>query len=339
MYKKLLATTKGKKFDTPPIWLMRQAGRYLPEYREVRQKAGSFLNLCYNPELASEVTLQPIKRFDFDGAVIFSDILVIPDAYGVELNYIEGKGPVLQRLESEDELNNFNLDITSKLTPVYDAIRMTKANLSEEKTLIGFTGAPWTIAYYMLEGEGKTSGIISKTHAFNMSNLLKKLINILTESVFQHLAAQIEAGADIVQIFDSWAGFVPETEFDWLVLEPAKYIASKIKKYYPETGIIYFPKGANDKYHYFAASDSIDVVSLDQFVSIEQANKLSEECIIQGNLDPIALFSEYDKLKSQVERIKSNFTNKTYIFNLGHGVLPSTPIENVEQLVKLVRDK
>lgn len=338
MKKKLLETLKGKKFETPPIWLMRQAGRYLPEYREVRKKAGSFLNLCYNPEMAAEVTIQPIKRFDFDGAVIFSDILVIPDAYGMDLEYLEGKGPVMTKLEDLSQIEEFDLEVTKNLTAVYEAIKTTKENLSQEKTLIGFCGAPWTIAYYMLEGEGKTNGVISKSHAFNRSELLEKLINILTDSVSKHLLAQIEAGADVVQIFDSWAGIVPESEFKWLVLEPAKIIASEIKKYYPEVGIIYFPKGVADKYFQFAENKDIDAVSIDQYTEVDKAAEIQKYGIIQGNLDPVALFAEADKLDFQIDRIKNNLGNYPFIFNLGHGVLPSTPIENVDRLVKRVRD-
>jgi uroporphyrinogen decarboxylase len=321
----------------PPIWIMRQAGRYLPEYLKIRSKAKNFLDFCYNPKLASEATLQPINRFNFDAAIIFSDILVIPDALGVKVDFIKDKGPILGDFEIK-KLNQKN--ISKKLNPVFEAIEITKSKLSKNKTLIGFSGSPWTLACYMIEKESSKNFEKIKKAAIKDKDFID-LIEILTNSVIEYLSLQIEAGVDVIKLFDSWAGIVPANKFEEFIINPNKKIVSALRKKYPKVPIICFPKGSGQNYYQFSQKVKPDVLAIDQNVDIFWAkerlqNELNQT--IQGNLDNFLLaFGSKFEIEKEVKKIIENFSKKPFIFNLGHGILPQTPIENVEFLLKIIR--
>lgn len=325
----------GLAVDRVPIWLMRQAGRYLEEYRKVRSTTNSFLEFCYNPEKASEVTLQPIKRFDFDASIIFSDILVIPDALGVDVSFQVGEGPVLKKITPEylDKLT-YN---EKTLYPVYEAMKIVRDKLSPEKTLIGFTGSPWTLATYMIEGGGSKDFINTKNWSYADPESFRKLIYILADSISKHAIAQIEAGANIIQLFDSWAGVVASgDEFNKWVIEPTKYIVSKIKSKYPNILITGFPRGAGVSYLDYANKTGVDAISVDYNMPIEWIAK-NVDIAIQGNLDPVLLKNNKEQALLQAGKILDTMKGRKFIFNLGHGILPETPIENVYALVESVR--
>lgn len=316
----------------PPIWLMRQAGRYLPEYRELRATAGDFLSLCYNPDWASEVTLQPIRRFDLDAAIIFSDILVIPHALGQHLEFVKGEGPKLGVLD----LAKLKFD-PNHLTPVYEALSKTRAALDPQKALIGFIGAPWTVACYMVEGQGSKTWDKVRLLAAQKPDYFQALIDTVTEASIDYLSNQIKAGANMVQIFDSWAGVLSEEAFEKWSIKPAQKIVSAIRQKHPETPIIAFPRGAGAKTAQYAKSVKPDGVSLDTSVPMDQAAELQKLCVVQGNLDPVSLLTGGDVLDREIDRRMENLSKGPYIFNLGHGVIKETPPEHVAQLVKRVR--
>lgn len=340
--KKLLETLKGKKFQTPPIWFMRQAGRYLPEYRELRSKANNFLELCYNPKLASEITLQPIRRFGFDGSIIFSDILVIPDALGVKVEFVKNEGPKLSQILEEKELKNLKIDnILKHLQPVFENISLTKSNLNKNTTLIGFAGSPWTIATYMIEGGTSKKFELVRSIAIKNPDFFQKLIDILIESISIFLNEQIKSGVEVVKLFDSWSGVLPESEFNKWVIEPHKKIVKNIRKENPQTPIIIFTKGAGTLYEKLAIEVDCDCIAIDQNISKDWACEILQnkyKKIIQGNLDNITL--AFDKERSRLETLEilNKFNNSPFIFNLGHGILPNTPIENVEEVLKTIRN-
>ncbi len=341
--KNILYLIKEKRnLAKPPIWVMRQAGRYLPEYRAIRADVKDFLDLCYNPKLASEVTLQPIRRFDFDAAIIFSDILVIPDALGVKVEFVKNEGPKLQKISTTDDLKKLRLDnILKHLQPVFETLRLTKSQLAPDKTLIGFSGAPFTLACYMIEGGGSKNFDLVKKTALQNEEFFAGLIDILTQSVAEYLIEQIKNGADVVKIFDSWAGILPENDFQKWVINPTKKIIAKVKAQFPNTPIICFPRGAGALYENFAREVKGDVFAIDQNVPKLWArdvlqNKLN--VIIQGNLDnQLLAYGSKNEIEKEVLKIRETFGEKPFIFNLGHGILQETPIENVEFLVKLVR--
>jgi uroporphyrinogen decarboxylase len=323
----------------PPIWLMRQAGRYLPEYLEVRAKMGNFLDLCYSPKFASEVTLQPIKRFDFDAAIIFSDILVIADSLGIKVDFEENIGPIVENIANEQEISKLKLDDQNeKLLKVYEAINLTRASLPQNKSLIGFAGGAWTVASYIfanndLKDKFEPACLI----AFQNPDFVEKLIEIIAEQTASHLINQIDAGCDVVQIFESWAGLLPEAEFERFIIKPTKYITSKVKSKFPNVKIIGFPRASGYLYERYIRETGIDAVSIDQYVPLEQMRKFQNEVVVQGNLSPLVLFSTKEKIKEEVLKIKNALSGKPYIFNLGHGILPKTPIENVEYMIESVR--
>jgi uroporphyrinogen decarboxylase len=323
----------------PPIWLMRQAGRYLPEYRAVRAKAGSFWTMCMDPELSVTVTLQPITRFDFDAAILFSDILVLPYALGQGVRFAEGEGPILDSFVSEDALVRDESVWREKLAPVYAAMRGTRAALQTEKTLIGFAGAPWTLAAYMLEGRGSPDQRAAKLFAYRDPAAFQRLLDLLAEIVAWHLLRQMEAGADVVQIFDSWAGGLPDKAFaDWVVA-PNKRVVELIRKIRPEAKIIGFPRATSQSgYERYAADVGVDAVSIDTATPMKWAAKtLGGRVAVQGNLDPIALIAGGGALDEAVDRILQAAENVPFIFNLGHGVLPETPLDHVARMVARVR--
>lgn len=327
---------RGLASNNVPIWLMRQAGRYLEEYRQVRNTTNSFLEFCYNPEKAAEVTLQPIRRFDFDASIIFSDILVIPDALGVDVSFQTGEGPVLGKINASG-INKLRYD-ENRLKPVYEAIKMVRHSLPSEKSLIGFAGAPWTLSTYMVEGGGSKDFHNVKSWAYSDSKSFSKLIYILADSVIEHAYAQIEAGVNIFQIFDSWAGTVASgDEFTKWVIEPTAYIVTKIKEKYPSVPIIGFPRGAGVAYVDYANKTGVDSISVDYNMPIEWIAD-NVDIAIQGNLDPMLLKNNHEGALLQANKILNIMRGHKFIFNLGHGILPETPVENVMALVKCVKE-
>lgn len=305
---------------------MRQAGRYLPEYLEIRKEIGGFVDLCMNPEMASEVTLQPIKRFDFDAAIIFSDILMVPMALGQKLWFEKGEGPRLGDLNWHD----FDADM---MQPVYNAITLTRSNLAKEKSLIGFAGAPWTLLLYSLQGRGGNDFVSARSMVYADVNKAQSLIDVLEKSIITHLSNQIKAGADVVQIFDSWAGLCPTYLQDDFLINPVKNIIIALKKAHPDITIIAFPKGFQNLTSY-TKKVGADVVGVDQFNDIDMLDK---SITTQGNLDPLALIQGGDVLEKSVMSILEKTKDRDHIFNLGHGIDKTTPIKHVEQLVRLVK--
>ena len=314
--KPLIQALSGQQPERPPFWLMRQAGRYLPEYRELRASTGGFLDLCHNPRLAAEVTLQPLQRFSMDGAILFSDILVIPEALGQKLEFREGEGPVLDALDDGKDLARLKFEgLRDRLATVYEAIERVRATLPDAAALIGFAGAPWTIATYMVEGRASR------------------------DSISLHLIAQAEAGAEAVQIFDSWAGILPKSLFERLSLIPILEIAERFKAAHPQIPFIAFPRGAGSWYPRFAASPFVDGVSVDTFLPPEWArDNIQNLCTVQGNLDPIALLTGGDVLRREAIAILEILGNGPFVFNLGHGVVKQTPPEHVGELARLIKN-
>ncbi|HUD50350.1 uroporphyrinogen decarboxylase [Parvibaculum sp.] len=337
--KRLIRALKGMSVDQTPIWLMRQAGRYLPEYKKTRAEAGSFLDLCYNPDLAEEVTLQPIRRYGFDAAILFSDILVIPDALGQTVSFREGEGPVLDpitRLEQLDELDTGS--VLERLQPVYETVRRLKASLPAETALIGFAGAPWTVATYMVGGRTSSDQAAAKLWAYRAPEAFQKLIDILTEATILHLTAQVEAGAEIVQIFDTWAGSLPEAQFRTYSIAPTKKIIHGLRAKFPGLPVIGFPRGAGALAIDYVRSTEISGVSLDTGMSPAWArDNLQTLACLQGNLDPLLLVAGGAEMREAATRILKALSHGPFIFNLGHGIVPQTPPDHVAELVEFIR--
>lgn len=330
----------GHRSARTPIWLMRQAGRYLPEYRAVRAKAGSFLDLCYAPALAAEVTLQPIRRFDFDAAIIFSDILVVPQALGMALRFEEGEGPRLDPVRDVRGVAALGLDrFEAILAPVYEAIGRVREALPRDKTLIGFAGAPWTLAAYAVEGQATREFQTARLWALKDPQGFGQFMDLLTEAVARHLIAQLRAGADAVQIFDSWAGVLSPELFGSWVIASTQLIVAKVREAMPHARIIGFPRGAGAHYARFAVETGVNGVSLDTTVVPEwAAAQIPASVTVQGNLDPLALVAGGAALERETRRILSAFRGRAHIFNLGHGIVPETPPEHVAEVVRLVRE-
>ncbi len=323
----------------PPIWLMRQAGRYLPEYRETRAEAGSFLDLCYNPRLAVEVALQPLRRFDLDAAILFSDILVIPDGLGQPVRFDEGVGPVLMRLEDTADFAPLSLErMRAHLAPVYETVDRLRAELPRDVSLIGFSGAPWTIATYMLEGRSSREFTLGKYWAYARPEDFRVLVEILVEAVTAHLSAQVEAGADVLQLFDSWAGVLDDWGFRTWVEAPIRAIVGKLKARHPKVPVILFARGAGARFAGLAARTGVDAVALDCTVPLAWAREtVQSETVIQGNLDPAILRIGGPAMERAVADILAAWASGRFIFNLGHGILPDTPPQHVAALVRQVR--
>ncbi len=336
--KKLLNVLNGGVETVPPIWLMRQAGRYLPEYREVRKQAGSFLDLCYNTELAIEVTLQPIRRFGFDASILFSDILVIPHAMGRKVEFQEGEGPVLEPIDAAgiDALEVSG--IVEHLKPVIGTVSGLRGELPDETTLIGFCGAPWTVATYMIAGYGTSDQAPARIFALSQPEVFQRLIDKLVEASSAYLIAQLKAGADVVQIFDSWAGILGGDQFQQWCVDPVAQIVKNVRSNVPDAKIIGFPKGSGNKYFGYRKATGINCLGLDWSVPMAQAQELQSHGAVQGLLDPLRLIAGGDSLKSGIDDILDNLGSGPLVFNLGHGITPLTPIENVELLMKHVRD-
>lgn len=318
---------------------MRQAGRYLPEYRKIRAGTGGFLELCYTPELAAEVTLQPIRRFGFDAAIIFSDILVVPHALGQTVEFRENEGPVLEPVRSVTDLKKLSADgFLGRLEKVYQAVRMVKSELAPETALIGFAGAPWTVATYMVEGRSSRDYAEVKGWALRAPDEFSGLIDLLVDATADHLIAQADAGVDAVQIFDSWSGIVPAGLFEQLCRQPVREIAKRVKAAHPELPVIVFPRGSGLQYSRFSRILEIDALSLDSSIPPAwAARELQLSVAVQGNLDPIALLEGGAAMEREVSQIMKELSKGPFVFNLGHGILPSTPPEHVARLIELVR--
>ena len=337
--RRLLRVFGGEPLAPAPIWLMRQAGRYLPEYRALRAKAGSFLDLCYTPELAAEVTLQPIRRFGFDAAILFADILVVPDALGQSVRFLEGEGPRLEAIRSEADLARLNANATRpKFACVFETVARVRQGLPHETALIGFCGAPWTVATYMVGGQGSADQADTRLWAYREPQAFQRLIDLLAEVSVDYLAGQIEAGADVVQIFDSWAGSLPDDQFHRWVVEPTKRMVARLKERHPTVPVIGFPRGAGIRVRLYADETGVDGVSCDTAMPLDfAARELAGRKVVQGNLDPLLLVTGGPALDKRVDEILGALSHQPFIFNLGHGIVPQTPPENVARLVELVR--
>lgn len=335
--RKLLAALRGEKAAVPPIWLMRQAGRYLPEYRELRAQKGGFLELAYDSDAATEITLQPIRRFGFDGAILFSDILVVPHAMGQDLWFEAGEGPRLAPRLAEADWRDFT-PMPQRLDPVYETVRKVRASLPDETTFLGFAGSPWTVATYMVAGQGSKDHAEARAMAYADPARFGALIDAIVATTTDYLSKQIEAGVDAVQLFDSWAGSLSPAQFEKWVIAPNAAIITALKARHPDTPIIGFPKGAGGKLPAYARETGADAIGLDETVDPAWAHAaLPEGLPVQGNLDPLALVAGGEALESAVARILAAFADRPHIFNLGHGIVPHTPIAHVEKLLSLVR--
>lgn len=337
--KSFLRALNGDVVTPPPCWLMRQAGRYLPEYRQVRSDVKTFLELCYTPAKAAEVTLQPLRRYGFDAAILFSDILVVPDALGQNVAFREGEGPCLTPIRSAADLDKLSLDGFRKhLAPVFETVNLLKRDIPPTTSLIGFAGAPWTVATYMVEGHGSKEFVETKTMAYRHPDLFGKLIDLLVKATGDYLITQIDHGAEAIQLFDSWAGTLPEDQFARWVIAPTKALVERIKSERPGIPFIGFPRGAGALYQPFVEQTGVDAVSLDTGIPLDWAAKvLQPKVTLQGNLDPIMLVVGGEALDKAVDRILSICGQGPFIFNLGHGIIPPTPPENVLRLVERIR--
>ncbi len=341
MTKKIIDIFSKKLKKQNPIWLMRQAGRYLPEYRILRNKAKNFLDFCYNFEMASEATLQPLKRFNLDAAIIFSDILVIPNCLGLNVDFLENHGPYICPVQNSNQLRSSLKDLdTEKLENIYKAISIVKNELDKSKGLIGFAGGAWTIASYIVEGKLSKDLSTIKTILYKDKDFILELIDILVENISLHLIKQIEAGVDIIQIFDSWAGALKGDDYKKLIIEPNQKIVKKVKEIYPNVPIICFPRASGTNYFNFITEVDCDSIGVDQFTSMNIIKNNNNGKILQGNLDPLILLSENKSLiKYKVDQIFEEMEGESFIFNLGHGVVPNISPDMVNFLVDYVKKK
>lgn len=335
--KALLVVLKGERRDPPPIWLMRQAGRYLPEYRALRQQKGSFVDLVYDSDAAAQVTLQPLERFDLDAAILFSDILIVPFAIGQNLSFVAGEGPRLTPPLANSGLDSLT-PFLARLEPIYETVRTVKSRLDPAKTLIGFAGSPWTVATYMIAGQGSRDQGESRRLAYSDPKRFGTILKRIEKVTFDYLSGQIEAGAEAVQLFDSWAGSLAPAEFESWVIAPTARLVDRLRKEHPGIPVIGFPKGAGGKIAAYARGTGVDCVGLDETVDPAWADReLPEGLPVQGNLDPLVLVAGGKPLRLAARRILDAFVRRPHIFNLGHGILPDTPIDHVEQLLALVK--
>jgi uroporphyrinogen decarboxylase len=338
MTRKVVEALRGGTVTPPPIWMMRQAGRYLPEYRETRAKAGSFLDLCYTPDLAVEVTLQPIRRFGFDAAILFSDILVIADVLNRDVRFVEGEGPQLKPVTVGDIARLDPSRLHVHLAPVYEAVRRLRQDLPADTALLGFSGAPWTVATYMVAGHGTPDQAPARLFSYRHPEAFGVLIDTLVSMSADYLIRQIEAGADAVQIFDSWSGVLDEASFVRWCIEPMRRIIERVKAVHPHVPVIAFPKGAGSLYDRFSLESGADAIGLDWSVPWTQARHIqkSGKCV-QGNLDPMRLVAGGAALDDGIDAVLAALGGGPFVFNLGHGVTPDTPVEHVERMVARVR--
>lgn len=340
MTKTFLQALKGETLSTPPMWLMRQAGRYLPEYMATRAQSKNFLHFCYSPDLAVEVTLQPLRRYGFDAAILFSDILVVPDALGQKVEFVSGHGPQLEPIKNEAQLEAvLKLDrFHDHLKPVYETVRRLSVEIPKSTALIGFAGAPWTVATYMVEGKGSKDYAEVRSIAYSDPLFFQRLIDILVDRTASYLIEQAHHGAEALQVFDSWAGVLSEQQFVKWAIEPMAEIVKRVKAVHPNVPIIGFPRGAGPMYKRYVLETGVDAVGLDHTLPLEWArDHLQKHVTVQGNLDNLLLVSGGEAMEVEVKRILEILGDGPFIFNLGHGIVPQTPPENVARLCALVR--
>lgn len=332
---------RGQRQSVPPVWMMRQAGRYLPEYRELRANAGSFLDLCFTPDYAAEVTLQPIRRFKFDAAIIFSDILVIPHALGRSVRFEAGEGPRLDPLDTPDLIATLKAQADdTTLAPVYEALRRVRRELDPSVALIGFCGAPWTVATYMVAGRGTPDQAPARLLAYRHPEAFARIIDVLVDASIGYLVKQLAAGANALQIFDTWAGVLPPREFQRWSVEPTRRIVAGVRKAVPDAKIIGFPRGAGAQLPSYVAQTGVDAVSIDWTAEPKLIrDHIQNRVAVQGNLDPLALIAGGNTLDRAVDDVLENYADGRLIFNLGHGITPETPIAHVEQMLRRVRSR
>jgi uroporphyrinogen decarboxylase len=337
---RLLRVLAGEALSPPPIWLMRQAGRYLPEYRAVRETAGGFLELVYTPALAAEVTLQPIRRYGFDAAILFSDILVVPDALGQRVDFVEGEGPRLEPIRREGDLGRLKGSATRpKFARVGETVARLRQDLPHDTALIGFCGAPWTVATYMVEGGGSPDQREARLWAYRDPAGFGQLVDMLVEASIEYLGMQVDAGADVLQIFDTWAGNLAPAQFAAWVVAPTRRIVAALRAKHPRVPVIGFPRGAGQRIGAYVAETGVAGVGCDTGVTVEQMRDLARagQVAVQGNLDPLALVAGGEALRAQTDALLQGLAGVPHIFNLGHGILPETPVEHVAELVERVR--
>ncbi|MET1756911.1 uroporphyrinogen decarboxylase [Novosphingobium sp. RD2P27] len=333
----LLNVLKGENTSVRPIWLMRQAGRYLPEYRELRAETGGFLALVYDSDAAAEITLQPIRRFGFDGAILFSDILIVPYAMGQDLAFLAGEGPKLTPRLVDVALSSLEA-VPGRLAAIYETVAKVSASLTPDKTLLGFAGSPWTVATYMVAGEGSRDQHDARAMAYRDPEAFQEIVDGIVAVTVEYLCGQIKAGAEAVQLFDSWAGSLAPSEFERWVIAPNARIVEAVKQRYPDVPIIGFPKGSGEKLPAYARETGVDAVGLDETIDpLWAAQALPQDMPVQGNLDPLLLLAGGDELARQTHRVLAALADRPHVFNLGHGIGQHTPIAHVEQLLSTVR--
>jgi uroporphyrinogen decarboxylase len=338
VHKPLLDVLHGKRQAIPPVWLMRQAGRYLAEYRAIRQTVSSVLDLCFAPKLAAEVTLQPIRRFGFDAAILFSDILVVPHALGRRVQFAAGEGPQLEPLNDAGTIGKLAEVDDSILAPIYETVRLVKAELPSNVTFLGFCGGPWTVATYMVAGRGTPDQAPARMFAYREPDAFARLIEILVRASTHYLIQQLRAGVDAVQIFDTWAGVLPTAEFERWCIAPTRQIVAGVRQQIPDAKIIGFPRGAGTSLPRYIQGTAVDAVGLDWMIDLAYAREnIQSQKPVQGNLDPLALRAGGGALDRGVDTIVKALAGGPFIFNLGHGILPDTPVAHVEQMLKRVR--
>ena len=338
--KLLMRAMAGETLAVPPVWMMRQAGRYLPEYRATRAEAGSFLDLCYNPDLATEVTLQPIRRYGFDAAILFADILLVPQALGADLKFVEGEGPRLSTITDAAGLAALKPveDIHETLSPVYETVRRLAAELPAETALIGFAGAPWTVATYMIAGRGTPDQAPARRLMYGDPETFDALMDRITEATIAYLLRQIEAGAETVKMFDSWAGALPGEKFEKYAIRPAKRIVDAIRAAHPGVPVIGFPRGAGGNYAGYVAATGVECCALDTSVDPAwAAREVQTKTCVQGNLDPLLMVIGGEALSDAAKRCVEGFSGGPHVFNLGHGITPDADPANVDVLLKAIR--
>ncbi|MCF6369027.1 uroporphyrinogen decarboxylase [Rhizobium halophilum] len=336
-FRKIVAVLEGQTLSPPPIWLMRQAGRYLPEYRETRSRAGSFLDLCYSPEHAVEVTLQPIRRYKFDAAILFSDILVIPDALKRNVRFVQGEGPQMDPLDVSEVATLRPDGVLDHLSPVIETVRRLRQELPKDTTLLGFCGAPWTVATYMIAGHGTSDQAPARLFSYRNPIAFERLLDILADISAEYLIAQLDAGADAVQIFDSWAGVLGEAEFQRYAVGPVARMVRKVRGARPGARIIAFAKGAGMNLKTYRQGTDANAIGLDWTVPLSFAAELQKDGPVQGNLDPMRVVAGGRAMEEGVDRILQVLGSGPLIFNLGHGITPEADPEHVADLVRLVR--
>ena len=337
-FKPLLETLNGANLEQRPVWLMRQAGRYLPEYRALRADKGGFLNLVYDTDAAAEITIQPIRRFGFDGAILFSDILIVPYAMGQNLEFLAGEGPRLSPRLLDQALESL-VAVPERLEPIYATVAKVKAALAPETTLMGFAGSPWTVATYMVAGEGSRDHHETRALAYRDPGMFSAIVDAIGAVTVEYLCGQVDAGAEGLQLFDSWSGSLAPAEFERWVIEPNAWITSEMKRRHPHIPVIGFPKGAGEKLVAYAEGTGVDAIGIDETIDpVWAARALPSGLPVQGNLDPLLLLSGGAELDQQARRILEIFADRPHVFNLGHGIGQFTPIAHVEQLLRTVRE-